>query len=176
MTMSQNVRLHGGTGAIDDETHANAALLRRLFAALNQHDHATMAACYHPRATFHDIAFDLKGQPRIHGMWHMICERSNVVATIEVVDANDVEGRVSLVDTYTFSDTGYPVRNVIDSRFHFRDGLISEQTDDCDARAWASQALGPGLTGFLAGRIRLMRSLKARWKLWKFTRLYPQYR
>ena len=174
--MTQNAILHGGNRVIDAETHANAALLHRLFAALNQHDHETMGACYHPTATFHDIAFNLKGRPRIHAMWHMICQRSNVVATIEAVHANDIEGRVSLVDTYTFSDTGYPVRNVIDSRFRFRDGLISEQMDHCDAKAWASQALGEGLTSFLAGRIRLMRSLKAGWKLWKFTRPYAQYR
>jgi ketosteroid isomerase-like protein len=156
--------------------HPNATLLNRLFTALNEDDHATMAACYHPEATFHDIAFDLQRRPRIHGMWHMICEHSNVEATFEIVRADDLEGRVNLVDAYTFSDTGLPVRNVIQSRFRFRDGLIVEHTDECDPRTWATMALGEGVSAFLAGRIRLMRSLKAHWKLWKFTRPYPQYR
>ena len=156
--------------------HPNASLLHRLFTALNDDDHVTMASCYHPEATFHDIAFNLKGRARIHGMWHMICELSDVKATFEVAHADDFEGRVNLVDTYTFSDTGNAVRNVIDSRFRFQDGLIAQHTDLCDARAWATMALGEGVTGFLAGRIRLMRSLTANWLLWKFTRPYPQYR
>ena len=83
---------------------------------------------------------------------------------------------MNLVDDYTFSDTGNPVHNVIESRFRFREGLIVQHTDVCDPRAWATMALGEGVPGFLAGRIRLMRSLKAGWKLWKFTRPYPQYR
>lgn len=32
------------------------------------------AACYHPDATFEDIAFPLRGKKQIHGMWHMIAE------------------------------------------------------------------------------------------------------
>lgn len=32
--------------------HPNAALLRRLFRALDHHDHPTMAFCYHSAATF----------------------------------------------------------------------------------------------------------------------------
>jgi hypothetical protein len=156
--------------------HPNAALLHRLFTALNHDDHQKMASCYQPEAKFHDIAFDLKRRTRIHGMWHMICELSDVKATFEIVHANDFDGRVNLVDEYTFSDTGYPVRNVIDSRFRFQDGLIAEHTDLCDSRAWATMALGEGVTGFLAGRIRLVRSVKANWMLWKFTRTHRQYR
>jgi ketosteroid isomerase-like protein len=156
--------------------HPNATVPHRLFTALNNDDHATMAVCYHPEATFHDIAFHLQRRPRIHGMWHMICERSNVKATFEIVRADDREGCVNLVDDYTFSDTGKPVHNVIESRFRFKDNLIVEHTDFCDPRAWATMALGEGIPAFLAGHIRLMRSLKARWKLWKFTRPYPQYR
>jgi hypothetical protein len=37
-------------------------------------------------------------------------------------------------------------------------------------------ALGEGVSGFLAGRIRLVRSFKAHWKLRKFIRAHPQYR
>ena len=79
-------------------THPNAALLHKLFTALNQDDHQTMASCYDEKATFRDIAFHLKGRARIHGMWQMICEDSNVKATFEVVDANDEAGRVKLVE------------------------------------------------------------------------------
>ena len=115
--------------------HPNEALLHRLFNALNQHNHPTMASCYHSAATFRDIAFKLRNRKEIHSMWHMICE-GDIRATFEVVHANDQEGRVKLVDTYTFGATkeppkpGRPVRNVVDSRFLFQDALPS-------VRAWA---------------------------------------
>jgi ketosteroid isomerase-like protein len=149
--------------------HPNADLLHRLFTALDHHDHRTMASCYHPEATFRDIAFDLRGRPQIHSMWHMIC-KGDIRATFKVAHASDQEGRVRLVDTYTFGASkappkrGRPVRNVVDSRFQFQDGLIIEQLDFCDARAWAKAALG-GPIGFLAGRIRFLRSRAAGKKL-----------
>src|SRR5436309_9608022 len=121
--------------------HANAILLRKLFTGLNQHDHRVMAECYHPKAVFRDIAFHLRGQKRIDEMWQMICEgRSNIRANFEVVRADDKSGQVRLVDDYTLyaSDdsppsSGREVRNVIDSRFRFRDGLIIKHKDHCDA-------------------------------------------
>src|ERR1700730_1499737 len=97
--------------------HPNAALLRRLFTALDHHDHLTMASCYHSAATFRDIAFDLRGSKQIHSMWHMICE-GDIRASFELVHANDQDGRVKLLDTYTFGATKDPpspgrrVRNV----------------------------------------------------------------
>ena len=155
--------------------HANAILLRKLFTGLNQHDHRAMAECYHPNATFGDIAFHLRGKNRIDEMWQMICEgRSKIQTTFEVVSADDNIGQVHLVDDYTFyaSDDSLPssgreVHNVIDSRFRFRDGLIIEHKDNCDARAWSRMALG-GVAGFLVGRFRVLRSWKARQKLDRF--------
>jgi hypothetical protein len=123
--------------------HSNALLLQRLIGALQSHDHVTMASCYHSAARFRDIAFDLRGKQEIHDMWRMIC-CGDIRATFEVVDANDVEGHVKLVDEYTFhaddavpSDDqapilGRPVRNVIDSRFHFSEGLILKHEDFSD--------------------------------------------
>lgn len=155
--------------------HPNGVLLQRLFTALDRHDYLAMGPCYQPTAAFHDIAFDLKGRQRILAMWHMICEGSDIRVTFDVVHANDQDGRVTLVDEYTFRDTGRKVRNVIDSRFHFSDEHIVEHRDFCDARAWASMAIG-GASGFLAGRIRLLRSLKANKKLGTFVRAHPEYR
>ena len=140
--------------------NCNAELLHRIFSNLNRHDHQEMANCYHPHAAFHDIAFDLRGKNQIHSMWRMICA-GDIRATFEVVQASEQEGLVRLVDEYTFSETGRRVCNPVESRFRFRDGLIVEQRDSCDARAWATMALG-GLSGFLAGRFRFLRSWKAR--------------
>jgi SnoaL-like protein len=155
--------------------HANGVLLQRLFTALDDHDHATMASCYHPAATFRDIAFDLSGQSRIHAMWHMICENTDIRATFEVLHADDREGRVALVDHYTFTDTALKVRNVIDSRFRFEHGGIVQHQDHCDARAWAGMAFPGGIRAFLAGNLRMVRSLAARRKLSAFCQAHPKY-
>jgi len=152
--------------------HPHAQLLDKLFNALNQRDAAAMAACYHPDATFHDIAFDLHGRKEIGDMWRMICT-SDIRATFEVVDANDSVARVSLIDDYTFSDTGRAVHNVIDSRFRFDHGLIVEQRDTCDPHAWGAMAIG-GVGGFLAGRVPALRRRKARRKLATFVAEHPE--
>jgi ketosteroid isomerase-like protein len=160
--------------------HPHAALLQRLFTALDQHDHKTMASCYHPDATFHDIAFDLRGGKQIHTMWHMICE-GDIHAIVEEIDANEREGRAKVVDRYTFGAKvdpprpGRPVRNIIESRFRFHDGRIIEQNDDCDAQEWARMALG-GPIGWAAGRMRPLRALTARKKLDAFISRHPEYR
>jgi len=159
-------------------THANALLLQRLFTSLNQHDHEAMAACYHLEATFTDIAFDLRGRKQVHAMWHMICQPedrlSDIKASFNIVHADDHAGKVSLVDDYTFSSTGRRVHNAIDSSFRFENGLVIEQRDVCDAGAWAAMALG-GLSGFLAGRFRIVRSFKARQMLQKFINQHAEY-
>lgn len=160
--------------------HANAALLNKLFTALGAHDCATMMTCYHPRAHFRDIAFDCGGLDEIRGMWRMICEGlSNIeVLQFEVVDADDRAGFVRLVEKYTYASNEHslrrPVYNVIESRFLFEDGRILSQHDACDAKEWARQAMG-GIAGFLAGRLRLPRSIGARKKLKAFARTHPEH-
>ncbi len=152
--------------------HSNTELLQQLYGNLSQRKAEPMADCYHADATFHDIAFDLKGRDCIRAMWKMICS-GDISASFEVVRVDDREAVVRLVDEYTFTDTGRRVRNSIESRFRFRDGLIIEHRDSCDARAWAAAALG-GFTGFLAGRFRFLRAWKARAKLRKFIRANAQ--
>ena len=151
--------------------HSNVALLQRLYTSLNQRAAGLMAECYHPAATFHDIAFDLKDKDEIRAMWEMICS-GDISTTFEVVSADDREGVVQLVDEYTFRETGRKVRNPIESRFRFQDGLIIEHRDTCDARAWAAAALG-GVSGFLAGRLHFLRAWKARAMLRPFLRRSP---
>ena len=157
--------------------HANGALLDKLFGALRRHDHEAMASCYHPAAHFRDIAFDLYPRERIHDMWRMICS-GDIQAEFEIIDADDRGGRVRLGETYTFHTSKRPpddkvtVGNAIVSRFLFNDGLILRQDDDCDAKEWARQAMAKNnpVVRFLAGRIRLLRSLVAKAKLAKFVK------
>jgi hypothetical protein len=154
--------------------HANAIVLQGLFTSLDQHDHEAMAAYYHPQATFRDIAFDLRGKKQIHAMWHMICN-GDIRTVVRHIEADDDSGRATVQDDYTFSSTGRKVRNVIDSHFRFRDGFIVEQQDHCNARRWATMALG-GIKGLLAGSFRFLRAQTAREKLDAFIARHPQYR
>lgn len=155
--------------------HPNAALLHKLFTALAAHDPLTIASCYHPKAHFRDIAFDLRGVDDIYDMWRMVCrEETDIKVDFDVVEANDRDGRARLVEDYRIGASnapprpGRPVHNEIESNFEFEDGLIRGQIDDCDPKAWARQAMKNRIMGYLAGRIRLMRSLGARKKLREF--------
>ncbi len=158
--------------------HTNAVLLQRLFSSLNHHNHEAMAACYHSKASFIDIAFDLRGKQQIHAMWHMICQPddhpSDIRAMFHVIHADDRSGWVNLIDEYTFRETGRRVTNVIDSHFSLEDGFIVKQHDFCDPQAWAAMALG-GIPGFLATRLHSLRSRKARQMLYKFVDNHPEY-
>jgi ketosteroid isomerase-like protein len=152
----------------------NALLIEKLFTSLDKHDHQSMADCYHTDARFTDIAFDLTGKKQIHAMWHLICE-GNIHTTLISFDADEQKGKAELVDEYTFSDTGRPVKNTITSNFKFQNGLIVEHHDICDAEDWAEQALG-GVKGFLAGKFGFLRGLTASQKLSEFIDTHPQYK
>jgi ketosteroid isomerase-like protein len=148
--------------------HANGLLVERLYASLNQHLSEPIAECYDDEATFRDIAFDLRGKADITAMWGMICD-TDIETRFEVVTASEDSAVARVVDEYTFVETGRRVRNVIESRFCFRGGLIVQHVDLCDPHLWAAMALG-GVPGFFAGRFRLLRSLKARSLLRDFKR------
>ena len=140
--------------------HPNAGLLERFYEGISRRQPQVVADCYEPAATFYDIAFDLHGKREILAMWEMICSRE-ITVFFDIVSVGDTEGVVRAVDKYNFSVTGRPVNNVMESRFRFKDGLIAQQVDSCDARVWAKQALGEVL-GFLPGRLRFLRALTAR--------------
>ena len=153
--------------------HQNAALLEKLFTCLNEKDHEGMAACYDPEAKFEDIAFNLDGRKQIHAMWHMISE-TDLCACFKVLRADSFDGEVALTDVYTFSETKRPVHNRIRCEFQFRDGLIVNHRDSCNALWWGIQALGP-LLGLLSWIVPKKRKEKARKKLEAFIEDHPEY-
>ncbi len=152
--------------------HPHAELLEKLYTGLNAHDHLGMAECYHPDATFDDIAFHLRGKKQIHAMWHLISE-GDLRASFKVLAADDRTGSADLIDDYTFRETGRKVRNVIRSTFRFQDGLIIEHRDDCDALKWGVQALGP-VKGCVAWAVPAMRRAKAAALIKAFLARHPE--
>ena len=140
--------------------HPNAALLEGFYASFGRLDAEAMAKCYHRDVTFRDPVFgELRGQ-RAGDMWRMLAGRAKDFAVeASEVKADDARGSARWVATYTFGKTGRRVRNVIDARFEFRDGLILRHEDAFDLWKWAGQALGPtglllGWTPLVQGRIR----------------------
>ncbi len=142
--------------------HPNAALLERFYTAFAAGDSETMAACYAPDVHFSDPVFpDLKGGDA-GDMWRMLCEAAS---DLEVVgsgyEADDSSGKAHWVATYSFSQTGRKVVNVIDAEFTFSDGLIVRHIDSFDLFKWTRMALGaPGMllgwTPFLQNKVRGM--------------------
>ena len=133
--------------------HPNAQTLERLYTAFAQLDHAAMAACYAPGATFDDEAFSLKGREQVAGMWRMLCSatqktgRAHWKLEFSGVEADAKAGRAHWEAHYLFSATGRKVHNVIDGSFTFTpEGLIASHRDRFSFWRWSRQALGlPGL-------------------------------
>ena len=139
--------------------HANAELIEHFYAAFARRDAAAMVACYAPDATFRDPIFDLAGSD-VGAMWTMFCERGRDLALAwRDVRADADGGAAHWEPRYTFSVTGRPVHNVIDSRFTFRDGRIATHADTFDLWRWSRMALGTkaallGWTPFVQKAIR----------------------
>ena len=149
-------------------------LINKLLADYQAANHTGMAECFHEEATFQDIAFRLRGRKNIHAMYHMICN-NGITVTIDQSAIHQGETVVArITDKYIFSDTQRPVKNPIKCTFRFRDGLIVEQRDECDAADWGRQAIG-GIKGWAAGHIPFLRHLKAKKKLKLFIKEHHQY-
>jgi ketosteroid isomerase-like protein len=141
---------------------SNEDTIRRFYAAFQQRDAATMAACYGPDVRFSDPVFtDLRG-PQAGLMWKMLCERGkDLKIEFRDVRADATGGSAHWEAWYTFTTTGRKVHNVIDASFAFRDGRIVQHTDDFDLYRWSRQALGPagvvlGWSSLLQNKIRAM--------------------
>src|SRR3954452_1648482 len=130
--------------------HPNAALIERLYAALDAADGETMASLYASDAVFSDPAFgELRGA-EAGDMWRMLCSQAKGLdVSVSGVEADDSSGSANWVAHYTFTATGRPFENRVHAEFRFRDGLIAEHRDRFSMWRWSRQALGP--PAFLLG-------------------------
>ena len=124
------------------DLHPNAALLERFYAAFARRDGAAMAACYAPDSRFTDPVFDLAGV-QVGAMWSMLCERGkDLRLEWREIRADDATGSAHWEPRYTFSATGRPVHDIIDSAFTFNAGRIVRHVDTFDLWRWSRMALG----------------------------------
>lgn len=141
-------------------TGAQSELIERFYAAFARRDGEAMAACYAPDVRFHDPAFgELRGAAA-GAMWRMLTGRADdLEVRLAEHSADGDHGSAHWLADYTFSATGRPVRNDVQARFRFRDGLICDHEDHFSFWAWSRQALGPvglglGWTPLLRARVR----------------------
>jgi ketosteroid isomerase-like protein len=124
--------------------HANAAIIERLYAALDAGDGETMASLYAPDAVFRDPAFGELHGAEVGDMWRMLCaQATDLSVSVSHVGAQDSMGSAVWVARYTFTATGRPVENHVAAAFWFRDGRITVHTDSFSMWRWSRQALGP---------------------------------
>lgn len=137
-------------------TSDNKALTEHFYRAFQQKDYQTMAACYHPQATFRDEVFTLNGAEDIGAMWQMLCERGkDMQMTFSVTEHTSGQITAHWQARYTFSQSGRRVHNIIDAEFEFQDGKIIRHHDGFNFWSWSRQALG--LPGLLLGWTPLLR-------------------
>lgn len=153
-------------------SHPNALRIEALYTAIQNGDLTAIAACYDENAYFEDIAFRRRGKKKIMEMWRYVCHgKPEVSFHVNEISADDLTGSGRWRVKYRFGKTdnksGLPVDNTVSSAFVFRDGVILEHRDRCDAMAWARQALHLPIS-LVIGSIAPLRRCMAALKLHKF--------
>jgi len=140
--------------------HQHAIVIEQFYQAFQRHDPEAMVACYHPAVTFSDPVFQTLQGDRAKAMWRMLVGRGTDLQLIyRDIEADDQRGKAYWEATYTFSQTGRRVKNLVHADFQFQDGRIKTHHDTFDLWRWAGMALGPqgsllGWTPFMQNAIR----------------------
>ncbi len=157
--------------------NTNELLITSFYSAFQQRDYKTMQGCYHPEVSFSDPVFPNLTGNRARAMWHMLCESgTDLMIGFEAVGAFDSQGQARWHASYSFGKRKRMVNNIIEARFHFRDGKIIRHEDRFDLWKWSGMALGlPGLllgwSVFMQEKIRK----QAAHGLEKFISRHPEY-
>jgi len=138
----------------------NEQLIHDFYNAFQKLDWQTMQQCYAENIHFSDVVFgDLKGDD-VSAMWHMLCDRAkDFELSFSDVQADDSHGSARWEASYTFSQTGRKVQNVIFAEFQFAEGKIVRHSDHFSFWRWSRMALGPmgvllGWSGFLKRKVQ----------------------
>jgi ketosteroid isomerase-like protein len=126
------------------QNDANLETVKRFYTCFQALDAAGMTACYHPDIVFNDPVFGTLRKKEAAAMWHMLIARGKDL-TIRFSNIRNEDGavRAHWEADYPFSRTGRQVRNVIEARFLFQDGLIVRHDDSFNLWRWQGMALGP---------------------------------
>lgn len=140
--------------------HKNAELIKTFYTAFQARDANGMNACYRSDIIFSDPVFGTLRGPEATSMWRMLCERGkDLKVEFSNIHADETAGSAHWEAWYTFSKSKRRVHNIIEAKFVFQDGKISQHTDRFNLWRWSSMALGPlgiflGWTPFVQAGIR----------------------
>ena len=122
----------------------------RFYEAFMVRDHYTMGLLYAEHATFSDPVFPLLNATGARLMWQMLLSRAEDLGVeAKIVEDGATRARVDWVAYYTFSGTGRPVVNRIQTEMAISAGKIVRQVDSFSLWRWSRQALG--VRGLLLG-------------------------
>ena len=138
----------------------NEQLIHDFYNAFQKLDWQAMQQCYAENIHFSDAVFgDLKGDD-VSAMWHMLCDRAkDFELNFSDVQADDSHGSARWEASYTFSQTGRKVQNVVFAEFQFAEGKIVRHSDHFSFWRWSRMALGPmgvllGWSGLLKRKVQ----------------------
>lgn len=146
------------------------ALLHRWFDALARLDGESLAACYHPSASFSDPVFpDLRGA-RVGWRWRMLTRgATGMKLSYDILHGDERKAVVRWRACWRLAGSGREVRNEVLSTFAFWDDRIVRQVDEFGFWRWSRSSLG--LPGLLLGWIPALRRAATRRALAQLDRL-----
>ncbi len=125
-------------------------LIEQFYTAFQNRDYTTMQSCYHADAIFHDPVFQNLDANQVRAMWQMLLTSAkDLKVSFDTIQTSGNTGSCNWQAWYTFSKTGRPVHNIIQTSFEFKDGKIFRHRDSFDLWRWSRQALGA--SGLLLG-------------------------
>ncbi len=138
----------------------NKGIIEKFYTAFQNLDSKTMNSLLADDIVFEDPAFGkLKGE-KVKYMWQFLCENAkNFKVEFSDIKTKGNKGTGHWEAFYTFSQTGNKVHNVIDSKFEFKDGLITKHQDDFSLKKWVKQAMGSAV-GLIGGSFLMKNAVR----------------
>lgn len=132
-------------------------IAQRFYDAFSVRDWYSISLLYAEHATFSDPVFPLLNAKGTRLMWQMLLSRAeDFEADAEILEDSAARCRVNWVARYTFSGTGRPVTNRVQTSMQLSAGKIVRQQDTFSLWYWSAQALGP--KGVLLGWTPMVRN------------------
>jgi ketosteroid isomerase-like protein len=130
--------------------NGNEETITKFYSSFQRRDYKTMQECYAGKVIFFDPVFEDLVDDEVKFMWQMLCERATDLSIeFSNVQTDEEYGTCTWVATYTFTKTKRKIINKVKAHMRFRDGKITEHSDQFKLSNWCKQAFG--VTGLLLG-------------------------
>lgn len=130
---------------------ASVKTIHQLYTSIANGDVSKIDECYADNVKFHDPVFGFLTADEVPKMWKMLILKSNKNLDLDykIIKITKHTAEVKWTAIYFFGKNKRQITNHIQSKFHFKEGLIVKQNDDFNIWKWSQQAFG--LPGFLFG-------------------------